>query len=94
MLSVIDRRTVLGCCSCLRGHLKFADLPFRETAVVVVRTLLLLLLLLRLLRLRLGCLVQAGGFAVVAREVDASGGRGNLALGFEQSRLQVDDVVA
>lgn len=27
-------------------------------------------------------------------EVDAGGGRWNLALGLEQSRLQVDDVVA
>lgn len=58
----------------------------------MARALLLLRRLLGLWLLR--CLVQAGGLAVIAREIDAGGSRWNLALGFEESRLKVDDVVA
>jgi len=91
MLAIAQRRTVLCSCGSLCSHLELTDLAFRETAIVVVRVLLLLLL--GFGRLLLGGLVQIGGFAM-AREIDASRSRGNLALGLKEPRLQVDDVVA
>lgn len=82
--------TMLGRSSCLSGHLQLADLPVRETTVVGV--LLRLLLRIGLGRGRLGH-VRIGGFAG-AREVDACRGGRDLALGLEEARLEVDDVVA
>lgn len=38
--------------------------------------------------------VEIGGLAVRTVQVDAGGRRWNLALGLEQTGLQVDDVVA
>ena len=91
MLAIVRRRTVLCRGGCLGGHLELANLPFGE-ASVVGGALLLGLLWLGLLR----GLVQriVGGLAVGAREVDAGGGGWDLALGLEEARLQVDDVVA
>ena len=55
-----------------------------------LRWLRLLLVLWRLRWLRL----DARGLAVRAVQVNAGGRRRDLALGFEEARLQVDDVVA
>jgi hypothetical protein len=92
---LVTRCAVLsGRCS-LRRHLQLANLALRKASVVIVRALLLLLRLLgllgRLWRLRL--LVHVG-WLVGPIEIYTSRRRWYLALSFEQSRLEVDDVVA
>ena len=82
---------MLCCSSCLGCHLELADLPIRKTAIVI-GVLLRLLLRVGLGRRRLGHGL-AGCFAR-AREVDACRGGWDLALGLEEARLEVDDVVA
>lgn len=98
MLAVANIRPVLGRCSSLCSHLQLANLSLGQPSIaVIVWTLLwlwllfwLLLMLWRLRWLRLEvCRLTMG-----AVQVNASGRRGYLALGLEQSRLQVDDVVA
>lgn len=93
MLAVAHRRTVLRRGGCLGSHLELTNLSLGEAAVVIVRALLLLLLLGSGLLLLLG-LVQVRGLAVVAREVDAGRGWWDFALCLEETRLQIDDVVA
>ena len=89
---------VLGGSRSLRSHLKLANLSLRQAAVAVadgaVVLWLLLLLLGLLLVLLLGVLGHARGLAVRAVEVDAGGCGWDFALGLEEARLQVDDVVA
>lgn len=93
MLAVAQRRAaVLRSRSGLRGHLELANLAIRKTTVVV-RALLRLSLLVGLWRGRRLAHGRIGGFAV-AREVYACWSRGHLALGLEETRLEVDDVVA
>jgi hypothetical protein len=92
-------RTVLGGSGSLCGHLQFANLSLGQSSIVVVavwtllRLGLLLWLLLELWRLWLR-LVQTRGLTVWPVEVYAGGGWWYLALGLEQARLQIDDVVA
>lgn len=84
-------------CSCLRRHLKLANLTLRKASVVAARAALLRLwwlgLLMKLRRLGRD-MVQTCRLSVRSIEVDASGRGWDFALGLEQSRLKVDDVVA
>lgn len=89
----------------LSGHLKLSNLSFRQTTIVVVVVIragigirvgaLLLRLGFGLLRRRYyGYVYGAGGLGVLATEVNTGGCWGDFALGFEEARLEVDDVVA
>ena len=82
-------------------HLQFANLALRQASIGVVRVVVLRvgLLLLGLLGLLCGLRglwlgVHVGLLGVGSVEVYAGRGRRYLALRLEQSRLQVDDVVA
>jgi hypothetical protein len=91
----VARCAVLGRRCSLRRHLQLANLALRQSPIVIARGLLLLLRLFGLLgRLWwLGLLVHVWLF-VRAIEIYTGGRRWYLALGFEESGLQVDDVIA
>jgi hypothetical protein len=98
VFAVTYRWAVLSSSGSLCGHLQLANLSFGQPSIAVavwtlLRLGLLLGLLLELWRLWLG-MAQTRGFTMWSVQIDAGGGRWDLALSLEQTRLQVDDVVA